>query len=102
MDLHGAPVDTFGRLTARQRAGFTPNVVASCYNLSMLPEPPGRRPIILVAEGDAELRLAITTALSNQFPNIEIRSAPDGEAAWAVVRDGGVAIAADGPGRRPG
>ena len=90
MDLHGAPVDPFGRLTARQRAGFTPNVVASCYNLSMLPEPPGRRPIILVAEGDAELRLAITTALSNQFPNIEIRSAPDGEAAWAVVRDGGV------------
>ena len=54
--------------------------------------PPGQRQAILVVEDDPALCSAIVSALADQFPEAEIRSATDGNAAWEVLRRGDVDV----------
>ncbi|MBZ5587642.1 MAG: response regulator [Acidobacteriia bacterium] len=49
-----------------------------------------RRPVILVAESDADLRSSVATTLASHFPEAQIRTAEDADAAWEAIRCGGV------------
>ena len=46
--------------------------------------------MILVAESESSMRAAIESALRERFPGVEIRTAADGERAWAAVQERGI------------
>ncbi|HVN74797.1 MAG TPA: hybrid sensor histidine kinase/response regulator [Thermoanaerobaculaceae bacterium] len=52
--------------------------------------PAARRPVVLVAEPETELRSTIASALRDQFPAVQINAAADGDEAWTAVRGGAV------------
>ena len=56
----------------------------------MAHDPPSQRPTLLVVEDDLELRSAIVTALSEQFPDARFLTAADGTEAWNTIRHGGI------------
>ncbi len=52
----------------------------------MRSDPSERRPVILVAEGDGELRSSIVTVLVRHFPGAEVRDFADAQTAGDAVR----------------
>jgi signal transduction histidine kinase len=56
----------------------------------MVHDPPSHRQTLLIVEDDLELRSAIVTALSEQFPDARFLTATDGTEAWNTIRRGGV------------
>jgi len=52
--------------------------------------PSTKRPVILIAEDEEELRSAIASALRDQFPGVETRTVAGGEEAWDTVRHGAI------------
>lgn len=56
----------------------------------MVPDPPGHRQTLLIVEDDAELRVAIAAALTEQFPDTQVLTVADGTEAWSALKRGGV------------
>ena len=56
----------------------------------MFADPPSDRLTILVVEDESELRVAIVSALAEQFPDTDLLSASDGLQAWEIIKRGGV------------
>jgi CheY-like chemotaxis protein len=56
----------------------------------MVPDPPGHRQTLLIVEDDAELRVAIAAALTEQFPDTQVLAVADGTEAWSALKRGGV------------
>jgi signal transduction histidine kinase len=56
----------------------------------MVSDPPSHRQTLLIVEDDTELRTAIVSALSEQFPDARFLTAADGTEAWNIIRRGGV------------
>jgi len=56
----------------------------------MVPDPPIQRQTLLIVEDDAELRAAITAALSEQFSDAQVLAVADGAEAWNALKRGGV------------
>ncbi len=56
----------------------------------MIGGPSAKRLTILVVDDEPGLREAIVTALSTQFPGVEIRTAPNGNAGWEALAGGDV------------
>ena len=52
--------------------------------------------VILVVDEDATLRAAIESALTRQFPDVAIRTAENGVAAWEIARSGAVDLLISG------
>lgn len=72
-----------GRLWASRRG------LIRCLQERGLPLPAAweRRPRILIADDDAELRQVVRWELERQWPEAEIRTAADGGQAWAMARE---------------